>query len=323
MDAIIRSLLEQGVPSLVLAFAEPFFHAFIIYFFMCKLLPNRLNVYALIVMALVYALWFNLRVPELFGTRYHLLMNVFINAYTYFIVIILFRGKFWKNAIVWWYFEIIQTLCQAVAYVPVLLYHAGNDFNGQWTRVVSSVETELSLKLLHLGTFIPLFLLMGFLSLVIWRGILMQKFHPFYLLFFALPMGQVYSLSRVIQPSMGDWFFGILSIFVRDVETAYHILALFGLSIGIAASIATLYYIFTQEKRTVIEAELRETKREMELEQTRYGEMERRSEEMAKIRHDFNNQLASIIELVKVGEDSTAQKIITTLSGEINQEWNT
>jgi hypothetical protein len=172
-------------------------------------------------------------------------------------------------------------------------------------------------------TYISFFLLLGFLSLIIWRGILMRKFHPFYLLFFALPMGQIYSLSRVIHPNMGDLFFGILSIFVDDVTAAYNILSLFGITISLVASAAILYYVLSQDKRTAIDAELKETKRVMELEQARYCEMERRSEELAKIRHDFNNQLASIVQLVNAGEDSTAKEIISALMNEINRAQNT
>jgi sensor histidine kinase regulating citrate/malate metabolism len=61
----------------------------------------------------------------------------------------------------------------------------------------------------------------------------------------------------------------------------------------------------------------------MELEQARYGEVEKRSEELAKIRHDFNNQLASIIQLVRTGEDGAAQEMISALTNEINGEPNT
>ena len=147
----------------------------------------------------------------------------------------------------------------------------------------------------------------------------MQKFHPFYMLFFALPMGQVYSLANVIHPNMGDWFFGILYGFVADVQTAYIILSLFGLSISLIASIAVFIYIFTHDKRAAIEAELHETKRVMELEQARHSETEKRREELEKVRHDFNNQLASVIQLVRVGEDSTAQGIISALTNEINR----
>ena len=40
---------------------------------------------------------------------------------------------------------------------------------------------------------IPLFLLLGYLSLAIWRGILMRKFQPFYIFLLALPLGVKYS----------------------------------------------------------------------------------------------------------------------------------
>jgi hypothetical protein len=319
MYAVWLDLLEKGVPNLILAFVTPFISAFFLYFFMGKLLPSRLHVWGLSALALVYTLWYNLRDPELFGTGYHLLMNIFINFWTLFIIIFVFQGKFWRKLIVWWYFDIIKAMCQAVSYVPILLYHTGRGFSGDWGSVILSVESGTLLQLLYMLTFIPLFLLMGFLSLTIWRQILMRKFYPFYLLIVALPMGLRYSLARVIHPNMGDLFFGILVNFVADTATSYDILSLFGISLSLVASIAVLYYTLSQDRRAAVEAELRESKRVMELEQVRYGEMEQRSEELAKIRHDFNNQLALIVQLVRDGEDSTAQEIITALRSDINQ----
>jgi hypothetical protein len=319
MSAVVVNLLEMGTPNLVLSLAEPFCYAFIVYYFMYRLLPNRLNMGALVALALVYSLWFNLRTPELFGTRYHFGMNIFINVFTYFIIIFLFRGKFWRKLIVWWYFDIIKTMCQAVSYVPILLYHVHRGFGGEWARVVSSAESDALPGFFHMIVFIPLCLLLGFLSLTIWRRIIMQKFQPFYLLFIALPMGQLYALVRVIHPNMGDWFFGILSIFVDDVTTSYNILSLFGISVGLVASAATLYYVISYDRRTAVEAELREVKRVMELEQVRYGEMERRSEEFAKIRHDFNNRLASVVRLAGAGEADTAREMLAAMSEEINR----
>jgi sensor histidine kinase regulating citrate/malate metabolism len=118
---------------------------------------------------------------------------------------------------------------------------------------------------------------------------------------------------------MGDWFLGILINFVEDAQQAYDILALCGIIVSILAGMAILFYIRSHDKRTVVETELQETKREMELKQTRYGEIEKRSEELAKIRHDFNNQLAAVIHLVRFGENETAHEIISALENEINQ----
>ena len=318
MDVILSTLLEKTVPILILSFATPFISAFLIHYLMCKVLPNRLNIYGLLVIALIYTLWYNLRFPDLFGTGYHMFMTIFANLSTGFIVIFLFKGPFWKKFLVWWYFEIIKTLCQAVAYVPILLLRGNYDFGGEWAKVVASVGTDPLMKSLHTTVFISLFILFGFLSLAIWRRILMKKFDPFYILVFALPLGQVYSLSNVIHPNMGDWVFGVLHSIVDDVWTAYNMLSLFGLSMSLAASIAILVYILSYDKKAEIEAELFEARREMELEQAKFKETEERRDELEKVRHDFNNQLSSIIQLVRVGEDSDAQDIISALTNELN-----
>ena len=328
MDATIKVLFEADIFHLIAVFAKYFITTFLVYYFMYKLLPNRLNIFMLIFLAIIYSLWSCLnwtsfyQAIDIFGSAYHFWMNMFINALTLSVIIFLFKGKLWKKIIVWWYFDVIKTLCEVVAYVPVLLYHTNKDINSDWAQIVLTVETNYMMKLFHISVMIPLFLLIGYLSLSIWRGILMRKFRPYYLFLIALPMGIKYSFSNVFHPGMGDWFLGILINFT-DFETSYYFLSLFGVFLSLAASLAILYYILSYDKRAAIETELQEAKRVMELEQARYSEVEKRSEEMAKIRHDFNNQLASIFELVKAGEDSTAQRIISSLSSEINREQNT
>ena len=305
--------------NFIFSFARPFFTVFFVYYFMHRLLPNRLNVYTIALITSVYVFWHNLTSASLFGTRYHLLMNLFINALTLFVVLFLFKVKVWRKVIVWWYFELIKGMCEAVSYAPILLYLDKSGFRGQWPQIVSSVEAAPMLQLLYMAALAPLFLLFGFLSLTVWRRVLMQKFHPFYLFLIALPMGHRYSLALVIRPNMGDLFFGILINFVDGAQTAYRILSLLGIFSCLVAGIAIFYYILTHEKRAAIEADLREAKRVMELEQARYMEIEARGEELAKIRHDFNNQLMSIIQLIRAGEDAAAKDIFTALSGEIDR----
>jgi hypothetical protein len=318
MYVVVANLFEGGVPDLWMSLVRHFFPALMVYGFMYKLLPNRLNIYALIALALVYTLWCNLRTPDLYGTSYHFWMNIFINVWTYFIIICLFQGKFWKKFIIWWYFDVVKTLSEAVAYAPILLYSAYRGFRGEQSETVLSAESDIMPKLLYMFIFFTLFALLGLLSVALWRRLLLKKFQPFYLLFIVLPMGLRYSLSQVFRPNMGDWFFGILINFTHDVETIYAGLSLFGIALGLVASVTTLYYVLSYDKRAAIEAELRDAKRAMELEQARSGEAEARSEELAKIRHDFNNQLASVIQLVRAREDGTAREIITALTKEIN-----
>ena len=319
VEAVLANLYEKGLPWLLISFAEPFFGAFLVYYFMRRLLPNRLNVRAIVVLALFHSLLFNLRNPELLKTNHHLLINAITNGLTLSTVIFFFKGKLWKRAIVWWYFDLIKTMFQAISYLP-FLYHANRSDNGDWFYALrASVDSDATSKFLYTLVFVAFSLLLGFLSLAMWRRILMRKFHLFYLFFIALPMGQRYSLANTIHPGMGDWFFGILINFVDDAATAYGILSLFGIIICIAADIAIFQYILSHDKRAAIEAELQETRRAMELEKIRYGELERQNEELAKIRHDFNTQLAAVIWLACVGEENTAREMISALTGEVSQ----
>jgi hypothetical protein len=321
VDTIVASLLEQGAWSLLLTFAIHFFPAFIVYYFMHRVLPSRLNSPALAAMALVYAMWCMLRGgPGLLGTRYHFWMNMFINAWTIFVIVFLFQGKFWKKLITWWYIDVVKSLSRAAAYVPILSWSAFRGFRGEWSEMVLSVESDIALRLLFALVYFALYALFGFLSITVWRRLLLKKFEPFHLLFVALPMALKYTLSHVFQPSMGDWFFGIIYSFVPDISAAYAILSLLAIALGLAAGAATLYYVLSYDRRAAIEAELRDAKRTMELKQARRAEVERRGEELARLRHDFNNQLASIVQLARAGEDGTAQEIISALSNEINQE---
>ena len=312
MSAFFTDLFEIGVANRLLSFATFFVFAFIMYFLMYKLLPSRLNIFGIVAIAVVFSLWNNLRSVAFSGANYHLWMNIFINAFTQFIILFLFKGKIWKKYIVWWYFELLRVMCEAVAYVPTAYIETIN-IN------TITMQSNPGLRLLFLAVFISLFSLIGSLSVKIWRNILMRRFHPYYIFFIALPMGQRYALSRIMRPSMGDWFFGILINFVER-ETAYDMLSIAGTITCLVASAAMLYYVTANEKKAAIEAELLEARREMELKQARYSETAMRSEELAMIRHDFNNQLASIVQLVRAGEDGTARDIISALTNEINPQ---
>lgn len=79
-----------------------------------------------------------------------------------------------------------------------------------------------------------------------------------------------------------------------------------------------LYYVVSLEDKTALEAELRDTQHRMALEQSHYRAVEARREELAKIRHDFNNQLATIRLLMQAGEGTDAQRMLDRLSADLD-----
>ena len=78
-----------------------------------------------------------------------------------------------------------------------------------------------------------------------------------------------------------------------------------------------LYYVISLEKKAALEAELRDTRHRMALEQSYYRAVEARREELARIRHDFNNQLAAIGFLIQSGDEADAQTMLRQLSEDI------
>ena len=107
MYTVVMEMIERDALDLLIAFIRPFSIAILIYYFMRKLLPNRMNNYSLIAVAVIYALWTMLRNQGqlvLYGTGFHLWMSIFVNVLTFSVLIFLFKGKFWRRAAVYWYF---------------------------------------------------------------------------------------------------------------------------------------------------------------------------------------------------------------------------
>lgn len=113
---------------------------------------------------------------------------------------------------------------------------------------------------------------------------------------------------------------GVMQFFIEDLALFNLMFALFGIVTCLVADVAILYVILSQEKRAVIEAQLEESRQEAELQEAYIRQVEKKGEELAKIRYDLNNQLMAIIQLARTGEKGTAKQMIDALTGELNRK---
>lgn len=127
---------------------------------------------------------------------------------------------------------------------------------------------------------------------------------------------QARGFSRVYIPTIfivfGLW--GIFYAYIADVNGLFCCICMV-LSGG--AVIALLHCVLSLENKAALEAELRDTRHRMALEQAHYKAVEMRQEELSRIRHDFNNQLAVISLLIGSKEDGDAQQMIQKLGKDI------
>ena len=225
----------------------------------------------------------------LFNLLAYALMPIIIIA----LLLWAFSGKIWKRILIFLLFSAFYVVTERIGFIFFQIFtgHAfsfeGLDFSEPEWIYASSIS-----MLFYITIF----------GISIWgsRIIKFRRFNPTFLLFPVFPIGQAILLT-------GLW----------GAEFANDNAVLIGLVFGFIANIALLIIILEQDKKSLLQDELRETRHAMELEQSHYREVEKRREELTKIRHDFNNQLAVISQLISTGEENSAQDMINTLSKEI------
>ena len=143
--------------------------------------------------------------------------------------------------------------------------------------------------------------LIYFIISIIWcrllkRGLVLN--HPF--VFIALLLSEICSLL----PSMMIYFKnGGELLFEYDFLIVSSLIMTFSLA----------YILFDQSEKDIIQNELNEVKRVMEIEKEHYRNLEKYSEEMSKIRHDYNNYISTVLYLIHSGKTEEAKGLLKDL----------
>ena len=87
----------------------------------------------------------------------------------------------------------------------------------------------------------------------------------------------------------------------------------FGFILGFAADIVLLYAFLNQGEKDALAEKVREMEHLQQVEQLHYQSIETRREELAKIRHDFNNQLMTALYLTEQGGREQAKLMLEQL----------
>ena len=163
---------------------------------------------------------------------------------------------------------------------------------------VREAADSLSVVIAFLNIALVLVLITA-IGIIIWRVISVRRFPYFLCLFLIKPIGLLLMLYSF---SFSGW-------------TVYWLI---GLLFGLAANILLLMYTISQEKKTTALEELSETRHMMELEKSYYEAALERTEELDKIRRDFNEKLEAVAKLTRAGEDSNALNSIWALAEKID-----
>lgn len=104
-----------------------------------------------------------------------------------------------------------------------------------------------------------------------------------------------------------------LTILNRNIEMGFTPFLTSTFIFGIVCDVILLYIVFKQNEKGKIAKELEETRFQAEREKIYYQELDNQRIEMAKIRHDYNNLITSVLGLIHMGREKEAEEMIDEL----------
>ena len=257
-------------------------------FFMGMILPRRWGLWSFFVATFLCGLSIFPRAYFGYYSAQAAMVNALLAvAMVLILPALLFRAAYWKCFGVNLYFYGLNMLCDAVT-VEML-----KPYVGDLTVTVNIYDT-----IFYGAVALTLMVICYSVSVLLFHMLSMRRFRPFYLLFAVFPI---------------DLYLFVYCIFF-DLP-GYILLA--ALVLGIACNIALLIHTLEQEKKAELETELQAVRRARELEESHYRAVEEQREALARIRHDFNNQLSAIGGLIQTGETEEARAMVSRLTADI------
>lgn len=104
-----------------------------------------------------------------------------------------------------------------------------------------------------------------------------------------------------------------LTILNRNIEMGFTPILAGTFVFGIVCDAILIYIIFKQNEKEKIAKELEEIRFQAEREKIYYQELDKQRIEMAKIRHDYNNLITSVLGLIHMGREKEAEEMIDEL----------
>jgi hypothetical protein len=209
-------------------------------------------------------------------------------------ILVPFKDRLWKKIFLF-------ILFSAITYISEILckFLAGNTD----TSFDPSFNSPEMVWMVATNT--TVLIILSALLLIIWNRFIKQKTTPRRIIvFFIFPLSQLITLYAFndIIPAEGS---------------SGGILGSIGILAGFLADFILLYILVEQGQKEALAKQLQELETLHRVEQIHYQAIEARREEMAKLRHDFNNQLVTAYHLAEQGEIVQARTLLDAVKANI------
>lgn len=150
-------------------------------------------------------------------------------------------------------------------------------------------------------------LIFSSLLLIVWTRLIAHKttVRRIYI-FFIFPLSQLFMLFA-------------FSDSIPQAPSVGSLLASVGVLLGLLADYILLYILMEQSQKQTLARKLKELETLYQVENVHYQAIEARRDEMAKLQHDFNNQLVTAYHLVEQGDKEQSRALLDSLKANISE----
>lgn len=280
--------------ALIIQLLLPVIGMILLYAFMAQAVPLRkrwpLRISAVLVLSLITAAvkihW------GMFSPQSYWIRLVGLPIMSVIAPLLIFQGPVWKRLLVNALLYCSQMLGEAVCVQMMVPIGAAGNVDAYYAQM--SVSQLLLYAALSQGSSIILYTAITILA----RNLTARRFSFIYLPVLLFPLS-LWGMMMAHFLSFGTWIW-FVCIFL-----------------GGGGTVILLYYIISLEEKEALKEQIRALRHAIELEQAHYRTVEERREELARIRHDFNNHLSAIGRLIAGGEMEDAQQMLARLSEDV------
>ena len=212
------------------------------------------------------------------------------------LALLLYRDPVWKRVT-----AVLLTLCVNIfldSSLMLLFYLVNPTLLDQAAgcnvyAVVMNITAEAVLVLVYMCT------------LQLWNLIRDRRLIKGYLPTLLLPVSQACFALR-------------FNVGVGGHSDSYSMVFFLGAILGLCLDIYWMYDLLYRSRQTEVEQELKEMHHVMELEHVHYQEIESKREEVAKIRHDINNQILTARHLISGGDTERSEHMLDQLMEQVS-----
>jgi len=218
-------------------------------------------------------------------TSLMLQLNLFI------FTLIAFWDSLYKKLIVF----VVILLCNFIAEFLGLLYL---DSIATYTLALEPHSKEFTITILHL---LPLVFLLNLIFIFIWKYANNKKKNTLLLVFSVLPMAQLLISAGIFAPAL------------MEQDLLDNSLLFICSLIATITIVILLYILLRRQEKQSIQAAYQELQELYQMENEYYQTLEARHEELAKIRHDYNNLIATLYMLISSNKLEAAGELANSM----------